>query len=48
MTFTGALENRKHPSLDLKSEIISGTRQETTFSQSFMRGLDWLLGSEQN
>lgn len=46
--FAERLESRQYPSLDLKSEIITGARHETTFPQSFMRGLDWILGSEQN
>lgn len=45
--FVQQLESREYPSLDLRSEIISGARHETTFPQSFMRGLDWLLGVEQ-
>ena len=46
--FVERLESRDYPSLDIKAEIITGARHETTFPQGFMRGLDWILGSEQN
>ncbi|WP_440957356.1 alpha/beta hydrolase [Oceanicaulis sp. LC35] len=46
--FVERLESRDYRSLDLKAEIITDARHETTFPQGFMRGLDWILGSEQN
>ncbi len=43
LEFADVLSSRSYPSLELKSEVISGAIHETTFPQAFTRAAHWLF-----